>query len=177
MVLEDDNACGDSACRTDGGVVLHSQSDASAFNGEYFVCEFLVQSEPQEVLTVSSIGAVLYTAYLQSLSSLHVPSSHQAKRTYPPPSFQTTFTAGFIAGGIQSLLAAPFDALQVRFRTSDILEGKYKTMWHYAGHKLQSIGIRGIFGGFALSFPRPFFLVVTIWKSSGVMTNRVAGNS
>ncbi|KAK7188704.1 hypothetical protein DPSP01_012113 [Paraphaeosphaeria sporulosa] len=97
------------------------------------------------------IGAVLYTSYLHSLSSLHVPSSYQTKRTYPPPSFQTTFAAGLIAGGVQSTLAAPFDALQVRFRTSDILEGKYKTMWHYSWHKLQSIGIRGIFGGFGLS--------------------------
>ncbi|KAF2000157.1 mitochondrial carrier protein-like protein [Amniculicola lignicola CBS 123094] len=97
------------------------------------------------------IGAVLYTGYLQSLSSLHEPSSQQMKRIYPPPPVVTTFTAGLIGGGIQSVLAAPFDALQVRFRTSDILEGKYKTMWHYAGHKLHSIGLRGIFAGWTLS--------------------------
>lgn len=98
-----------------------------------------------------SIGAILYTTYLHSLSSLHVPSSYQTKRTYPPPSFQTTFTAGLIAGGVQSVVAAPFDALQVRFRTSDILEGKHKTMWHYSWHKLKSIGPQGIFAGFGLS--------------------------
>lgn len=63
----------------------------------------------------------------------------------------TTFTAGLIGGAIQSVLAAPFDALQVRFRTADILDGKYKTMWHYGRHKLQSIGVRGIFGGWTLS--------------------------
>jgi hypothetical protein len=63
----------------------------------------------------------------------------------------TTFTAGLIGGAVQSLLAAPFDALQVRFRTADILDGKYKTMWHYAGHKLRSIGLRGIFAGWTLS--------------------------
>lgn len=97
------------------------------------------------------IGAILYTTYLHSLSSLHVPSSYQTKRTYPPPSFQTTFTAGLIAGGVQSVVAAPFDALQVRFRTSDILEGKHKTMWHYSWHKLKSIGPQGIFAGFGLS--------------------------
>jgi hypothetical protein len=34
---------------------------------------------------------------------------------------------------------------------ADILEGKYKTMWHYSWHKLRSIGVRGIFGGFGLS--------------------------
>lgn len=86
-----------------------------------------------QTLTVSSIGAVLYTAYLHSLSSLHEPSSHQTKRIFPPPPPSVTLTAGFVAGGIQSVVAAPFDALQTRFRTSDILEGKYKTMWHYAG--------------------------------------------
>ncbi|KAH7406257.1 mitochondrial carrier domain-containing protein [Phaeosphaeria sp. MPI-PUGE-AT-0046c] len=103
------------------------------------------------------IGAVLYTAYLHSLSTLHEPSSHQTKRTYPPPPASTTFTAGLIAGGIQSVVAAPFDALQVRFRTADILDGKFKTMWHYAGHKLRSIGLQGIFAGWTLSFVKDAF--------------------
>ena len=66
-------------------------------------------------------------------------------------------TAGFVAGGIQSVVAAPFDALQTRFRTSDILEGNYKTMWHYAGHKLRSIGLQGIFAGWSLSFCKDAF--------------------
>jgi hypothetical protein len=39
----------------------------------------------------------------------------------------------------------------VRFRTSDMLEGKYKHMWHYGSHKLRLIGLRGIFGGWTLS--------------------------
>jgi hypothetical protein len=56
-----------------------------------------------------------------------------------------------VAGAFQSTIAAPFDALQVRFRTSDILDGKYKTMWHFASHKLPSIGLRGVFAGFSLS--------------------------
>ncbi|KAH7119841.1 mitochondrial carrier domain-containing protein [Dendryphion nanum] len=103
------------------------------------------------LLANTFIGAVLYTAYLQSLSSLHIPTSHQTKRTYPPPPVATTFTAGLVAGGVQSLLAAPFDALQVRFRTADILDGKYKTIWHYSKDKLHSIGLRGIFAGWTLS--------------------------
>ncbi|KAH3911062.1 hypothetical protein HBI56_001000 [Parastagonospora nodorum] len=103
------------------------------------------------------IGAVLYTAYLHSLSSLHEPSSYQTKRVYPPPPPITTFSAGLIAGGCQSVIAAPFDALQVRFRTADILDGKHKTMWHYAGHKLRSIGLQGIFAGWSLSFVKDAF--------------------
>ena len=124
-------------------------------------------------LTVTSIGAVLYTGYLQTLSNLHGPSSMQTKRTYPPPAFTTTFTAGLVAGGIQSLFAAPFDALQVRFRTADILDGKYKTIWHYAGHKLQSIGLRGIFAGWTLSLLKDsvgaavFFSTFETVKSQG----------
>ncbi|KAF9699247.1 hypothetical protein EKO04_003305 [Ascochyta lentis] len=103
------------------------------------------------LLANTCIGAVLYTVYLHSLSSLHEPSSYQTKRVYPPPSPSTTFTAGLIAGAFQSVVAAPFDALQTRFRTADILDGKYKTMWHYAGHKLRSIGVQGIFAGWSLS--------------------------
>ncbi|KAL5114983.1 hypothetical protein ACEQ8H_007156 [Pleosporales sp. CAS-2024a] len=98
----------------------------------------------------TGIGAVLYTAYLHSLSALHEPSSHQTKRIYPPPPPSTTFTAGLVAGAVQSLMAAPFDALQVRFRTADILDGTHKTMWHYAGDKLRSIGLQGIFAGWTL---------------------------
>ena len=62
-----------------------------------------------------------------------------------------TFTAGFAAGAIQSVIAAPLDALQVRFRTTDITEGRYKTMWHYGYRKLSEIGMRGIFAGWGLS--------------------------
>ena len=109
------------------------------------------------LLANTCIGAVLYTVYLHSLSSLHEPSSYQTKRVYPPPSPSTTFTAGFIAGSFQSIVAAPFDALQTRFRTADILDGKYKTMWHYAGHKLRSIGLQGIFAGWSLSLCKDAF--------------------
>lgn len=103
------------------------------------------------LLANTFIGAVLYTGYLQSLNVLHEPTAQQTKRVYPPPPVATTFAAGLVGGALQSLLAAPFDALQVRFRTADILDGKHKTMWHYAGHKLQSIGTRGIFAGWTLS--------------------------
>ena len=117
--------------------------------------EFVLRIRRQ--LTVDSIGAVLYTAYLHSLSSLHAPSSYQTKRVFPPPPPSVTFSAGLIAGGIQSVVAAPFDALQTRFRTADILQGKHKTMWHYAGHKLQSIGMQGIFAGWTLTFFKDAF--------------------
>lgn len=104
-----------------------------------------------------TVGAILYTSYLQSLSALHEPASRQAKRIYPPPSISMTLAAGFAAGSIQSVVAAPFDALQTRFRTSDLLEGHYRNMWSYARHKLMEIGPRGVFAGWSLSFLKDSF--------------------
>lgn len=94
---------------------------------------------------------MLYTAYLQILGLLHPPSSQSRKRVYPPPPVYAIFLAGSSAGAIQSLVAVPLDALSVRFRTSDILKGKYKSMWQYGRCKLQEIGPRGVFAGWGLS--------------------------
>lgn len=177
MVVEDDHARCIGSRHKDRRLELHSEPSDAAPSCQHCVRSFIgvPQSTNHSILTLNprSIGAVLYTAYLHSLSSLHVPSSYQAKRTYPPPPPTTTFTAGLIAGAFQSTVAAPFDALQVRFRTSDLLDGKYKTMWHYSGHKLQSIGLRGIFAGFSLSLVKDslgaalFFSTFETIKSQG----------
>ena len=98
------------------------------------------------------VGAVLYTSYLQILGSLHPASSQSLKRVYPPPPPLATLAAGSLAGGIQSIIAAPLDALSVRFRTSDILKKRYKDMWQYSSQKLREIGPRGIFAGWSLNF-------------------------
>lgn len=105
----------------------------------------------------TAVGAVLYTTYLSSLGFLHEPSSRDAKRIYPPPSLGTTFSAGFAAGTVQSLIAAPLDALQIRFHAAEMMEGKYKNMWQYASSKTADIGARGIFAGWTLSFVRDSF--------------------
>ncbi|KAJ4984839.1 mitochondrial carrier protein [Stagonosporopsis vannaccii] len=134
---------------------------------------FLPNQVLPPLLANTCIGAVLYTAYLHSLSALHEPSSYQTKRVYPPPPPSTTFAAGLVAGAFQSVVAAPFDALQTRFRTADILHGKYRTMWHYAAHKLRSIGLQGIFAGWSLSLCKDalgaavFFSAFETVKSQG----------
>ncbi|KAJ5836155.1 Mitochondrial substrate/solute carrier [Penicillium robsamsonii] len=102
----------------------------------------------------AGVGAVLYTSYLQVLGALHEPVSQGVKRVWPPAPPSATFAAGFTAGTIQSIVAAPLDALQVRFQTSDMLEGQYRSMWHYGHHKLKQIGLRGVFAGWSLSFMR-----------------------
>ncbi len=104
------------------------------------------------LLIAFSVGAVLYTSYLQMLGLVHQPSSQSLKRVYPAPPVRNTFTAGFAAGVIQSVIAAPLDALQIRFRTTEILEGRYRNMWHYGHAKLKEIGLRGAFAGWGLSF-------------------------
>lgn len=103
------------------------------------------------------VGAVLYTSYLQVLSGLNESVSHGVKRIYPPIPPSDTFAAGFLAGTVQSIVAAPLDALQARLTTNDLLEGRHPSMWHYGRHKLQEIGVRGIFGGWGLSFLRDSF--------------------
>lgn len=109
------------------------------------------------LLANTVVGAVLYTSYLQTLGLLHEPSSKAVKRVDPVPPFKFTFTAGLIAGSIQSIIAAPLDALQVRFQAKDLLERKYKNMWQYAYLKTKDIGARGIFAGWSLSLVRDSF--------------------
>ncbi|KAL8900147.1 MAG: hypothetical protein Q9192_001232 [Flavoplaca navasiana] len=100
------------------------------------------------------VGAILYTTYLQTLGRLHEPSAESVKRVYPPPSPNKTFAAGCAAGAIQSVVAAPLDALSVRFRPSDILGGRYKSMWQYGYVRTKEIGMRGVLAGWSLSFAK-----------------------
>ncbi|EAW07966.1 putative mitochondrial carrier protein [Aspergillus clavatus NRRL 1] len=106
------------------------------------------------LLANAGIGAVLYTSYLQTLGILYEPISRGVKRVYPPASPFHTFAAGCAAGTIQSIVAAPLDALQIRLRANDMLQGQYRSMWHYGQCKLREIGIRGIFTGWSLSLLR-----------------------
>lgn len=109
------------------------------------------------LLANAGVGAVLYTTYLQVLGILHEPSSRGAKHIYPPVHPTHTFAAGFVSGTVQSIVASPLDALQVRLRAPDMLEGRYRNMWHYGRHKLKQIGVNGIFAGWPLSFLRDSF--------------------
>ncbi|KAL8660473.1 MAG: hypothetical protein Q9202_006509 [Teloschistes flavicans] len=99
-----------------------------------------------------TVGAVLYTSYLQLLGKLYPPASDSAKRLYPPLPLTKTFVAGCAAGAIQSVVAAPLDALSVRFRPYDMLNGRYNTMWQYGHLKSKEIGLRGMLAGWSLSF-------------------------
>jgi hypothetical protein len=115
------------------------------------------ESRSMRLTRMDRVGVVLYTTYLQVLSSLNEPVSQRVKRFYPPIHPSDTFAAGFAAGTTQSIVAAPLDAIQARLTTNDLLEARHPSMWHYGRHKLQQIGVRGIFAGWGLSFLRDSF--------------------
>ncbi|KAK3305585.1 mitochondrial carrier domain-containing protein [Chaetomium strumarium] len=130
------------------------------------------------------VGAVLYTSYLQVLARLHPDSGRASKRVYPPPSPGETFAAGLVAGAIQSVVAAPLDAVQARW---DVASGsgnpmrdgvpvgreRPTSMWAFSRAKLKEIGLRGIFAGWGLSFLKDsmgsavFFSVFEYLKAQG----------
>ncbi|KXJ88910.1 mitochondrial carrier domain-containing protein [Microdochium bolleyi] len=105
-----------------------------------------------------TVGAVLYTSYLHILGQLHPESGRSTKRAYPPPEPTQTFAAGFLAGSLQSVVAAPLDAIQARYDHRDHISpagnGKMKSMWAFSGEKLREIGMRGVFAGWTLSFTK-----------------------
>ncbi|KAI0122516.1 mitochondrial carrier [Daldinia grandis] len=120
---------------------------------------------PQQILPPLmanvGVGAVLYTSYLHILAQLHEETSRAQKRVFPPPDPTHTFTAGFIAGSIQSIVAAPLDAIQARYDHRDLISGnengKPRSMWAFSAEKLREIGLRGIFAGWGLSFLKDSF--------------------
>ncbi|KAI1738279.1 mitochondrial carrier domain-containing protein [Xylaria scruposa] len=119
---------------------------------------------PQQILPPLianvGVGALLYTSYLQILGQLHEESSRSRRRVFPPAEPIHTFTAGFLAGSIQSIVAAPLDAIQARYDHRDLMQGnggKPKSMWSFSAEKLREIGVRGVFAGWGLSFLKDSF--------------------
>ncbi|KAI1396767.1 mitochondrial carrier [Hypoxylon fuscum] len=121
---------------------------------------------PQQILPPLmanvGVGAVLYTSYLHILAQLHEETSRASKRVFPPPDPIHTFAAGFLAGSIQSVVAAPLDAIQARYDHRDLVSsgdgsGKPRSMWSFSAEKLREIGPRGVFAGWGLSFLKDSF--------------------
>lgn len=103
------------------------------------------------LLANSIIGVVLYTTYIETLQLLHPPASDDAHLPAPPPPFATTYRAGAMAGLAQALVSQPIDALTVRFEVNQMLEGRYRSIWHYAIETMRDVGVKPVFGGFLLS--------------------------
>lgn len=96
----------------------------------------------------SATGMVLYTSYLVSLQNLN----DQRRDVLVEPRVWDTFRAGFFAGGMQSLAAAPIDAIYARSSANELLSGENENLWKFAVKKLRDIGFSGVFAGYGLSF-------------------------
>ncbi|KAK9339457.1 mitochondrial carrier domain-containing protein [Lipomyces starkeyi] len=112
----------------------------------------------------AAVGIFLYTTYLTALPlfSEHKVQINNALSSQVPDILtpRQTFLAGFIAGGAQSLAAAPVDAIFTRFSVNELLENpesgelRHKSLWRYSIEKLKAIGVRGVFAGYTLSFTK-----------------------
>ncbi|KAI8890591.1 mitochondrial carrier [Backusella circina FSU 941] len=100
------------------------------------------------------IGTVLYTTYIATLPLFHPPSAFQLHRPFPPPSYNSVFMAGCLAGAAQSVIATPLDSLKVRFEVNDLLEGKHKSMYQFAKFTLKELGVASAYRGFTLTLIR-----------------------
>ena len=129
--------------RTSGPVVLYQaiKNHGVSFIGGYIVPPLFANA---------LIGVVLYTTYIESLQLMHPPSAGNPHRAVPPPPMETTYKAGAIAGLAQAVVSQPIDALTVRFQVTEVMN-VYKNMWTYAWNTLRDVGIKPMFGGFALS--------------------------
>lgn len=100
----------------------------------------------------SATGIILYGSYLTSLDYLEKnrPDYGQRKDYYYPPT--DTWRAGFIAGAVQSLAAAPVDAIFTRLSMAEVMSGKHQNLWMFGWEKLKEVGFVGVFAGYGFSF-------------------------
>ncbi|KAG7661854.1 uncharacterized protein J8A68_004629 [[Candida] subhashii] len=100
----------------------------------------------------SATGLILYGTYLATLDHYnkqhHFHTQPMHFNWYSPID---TWRAGFVAGAVQSLAAAPVDAIYTRSTVSEMLEGKHQNLWYFGLHKLKEIGVFGVFAGYGFS--------------------------
>lgn len=99
----------------------------------------------------SATGVILYGTYLAFLSALDT-NDHTGPGMDYRYSPIDTWKAGFIAGAMQSLAAAPLDAIYTRLTTAEMLGGEHQNLWVYGAKKLKEIGLVGVFAGYGFSF-------------------------
>ncbi|KAL2268073.1 hypothetical protein VTJ83DRAFT_2919 [Remersonia thermophila] len=97
----------------------------------------------------------------------------------PPPHPGDTFAAGLLAGAVQSVVAAPLDAVQARLKNGKVAAvaaaraERPASMWAFSAAKLREIGVRGCFAGWSLSLLKDgfgsavFFSVFEFVKAQG----------
>lgn len=98
----------------------------------------------------SATGIILYGSYLTALDyydkNRPILSNSKRQDYYYPPS--DTWRAGFFAGAMQSLAAAPVDAIFTRLSMAEVMSGKHQNLWVFGWEKLKEIGFVGVFAGY-----------------------------
>lgn len=124
-------------------------------------------------------GVILYGTYLTALD-LFNSKHHNTQRQDFHYSPADTWRAGFIAGAMQSLAAAPLDAIYTRLTTAEMLGGEHQNMWKYGANKLKEIGLVGVFAGYSFLLIKEslgfafYFLTFEVVKTRGYnLTYRV----
>ncbi|KAG2731071.1 hypothetical protein G9P44_006220 [Scheffersomyces stipitis] len=101
----------------------------------------------------SATGLILYGTYLTALdrfNSSHTPKADKPRELFYYSPFDT-WRAGFIAGAVQSLAAAPVDAIYTRSTAAEMLSGSHQNLWMYGLNKLKEVGLVGVFAGYSFS--------------------------
>ncbi|CAX42657.1 mitochondrial ornithine carrier protein, putative [Candida dubliniensis CD36] len=138
----------------------------------------------------SATGVILYATYLTTLD--YYTKQHNKTKTktelqetdgetttttgranfnwYAPID---TWRAGFVAGAVQSLAAAPVDAIYTRSTVAEMLEGSHENLWVFGFNKLREIGLIGVFAGYGFSLVKEsvgfafYFSTFEIIKTQG----------
>lgn len=100
----------------------------------------------------SATGIILYGSYLTALDYFDKNRDQlnlNRKDYYYPPS--DTWRAGFVAGAMQSLAAAPVDAIFTRLSMAEVMSGKHQNLWVFGWEKLKEVGFIGVFAGYGFS--------------------------
>lgn len=118
--------------------------------------KFIPEQVLPPLIANSATGIILYATYLTMLD--HYTKARGNKPThfnwYAP---FDTWRAGFVAGGMQSLVAAPIDAIYTRLSVSEMLEGNHQNLWRFGISKLKDIGLVGVFAGYGFSLIKESF--------------------
>lgn len=115
---------------------------------------FIPETLLPPLLANSATGVILYGTYLTALEAFDRGKGTRANHEYSPVD---TWRAGFIAGAVQLLAAAPLDAIYSRLSTAEMISGKHENLWKYGAHKLKEIGLVGVFAGYAFSLIKESF--------------------
>ena len=113
--------------------------------------KFIPDQVMPPLIANSATGVILYATYLNALDRLTSKRGTNRNTDFNWYSPIDTWRAGFVAGAVQSLAAAPVDAIYTRLSVSEMIEGSHENLWKFGINKLKEIGLVGVFAGYSFS--------------------------